>query len=155
LWFSPDGSKIAYLKLDDSNIVDFPLHFYQRPRGQYPTEFKYKYPKPGTPNPKVSVWVAVISQDTVTSSEIIFDPKDVYDNGDILITEVKWLKNQALIRMMNRVQDKQRIFLVLQESNGSKWTAKKVRDEVSDDGAWIQFVIVCMTYIFRRKAFTP
>jgi hypothetical protein len=130
---------LAYLRLDDSDIVDFPLQFYQRPRGQYPTEFRYKYPKPGTPNPKVSVWMAVITQDAVIPTEVKFLPKDVYDNGDVLITEVKWLKNQALIRMMNRVQDKQRIFLVSQEANGS-WTAKLVRDEASEDGAWIQFV---------------
>ena len=45
--FSPDGSKIAYLRFDESRVKEYTIPMYDE---LYPTDFKYKYPKAGEDN---------------------------------------------------------------------------------------------------------
>ncbi len=54
-WWSPDGSKIAYYRFDESPVGTYPLvDFTTVP---YPTVEEQKYPKAGTDNPKVKLGV--------------------------------------------------------------------------------------------------
>ncbi|KAJ1955191.1 Dpp4p, partial [Linderina pennispora] len=58
-WWSPDGEMLAYLRLDDSKV---PLYQYQifHPENHtitYPDSIRLHYPKPGAPNPQVSLHV--------------------------------------------------------------------------------------------------
>jgi hypothetical protein len=43
LWFSPDGTKIAYLKFDESKVMDHRLQYFLEK--QYPHDLLLKYPK--------------------------------------------------------------------------------------------------------------
>jgi dipeptidyl-peptidase-4 len=48
-----EGSKIAYLKFDESNVKEHTLQYFYGT--SYPTNFSYKYPKVGEENSKVSL----------------------------------------------------------------------------------------------------
>lgn len=52
--WSPDGSKIAFLKFDESNVKQWNLKYYDK---LYPTVEEFKYPKAGEENSKVSIHV--------------------------------------------------------------------------------------------------
>ena len=52
--WSPDGSKIAFLRFDESNVEEFSMTMYG---DLYPDEFKYKYPKAGEELSLVDVFV--------------------------------------------------------------------------------------------------
>ena len=52
--WSPDGSKIAYYKFDESNVKEWSLKYYDN---LYPTEERFKYPKAGEDNSKVEIYI--------------------------------------------------------------------------------------------------
>ncbi|KAI9326562.1 dipeptidyl peptidase IV N-terminal region-domain-containing protein [Zopfochytrium polystomum] len=148
MWFSADGSHLAYLKFNESAVPDFHLQRYfggGASGGVYPQEVIVKYPKAGKPNPTVTLHIATPSSSTKAArdAEVVFTNKeDVFPDEDRLIVEVKWVtKISLLMRMMNRVQDAQRVFLVekTKGANGT-WIATKVRDEKYDDEAWFTFL---------------
>jgi dipeptidyl-peptidase-4 len=54
--WSPDGSMIAFLRSDESNVREYNLQLWKN--GQlYPEDYRYKYPKAGEDNSVVEVWV--------------------------------------------------------------------------------------------------
>jgi len=97
-WFwSPDGSKIAYYRFDESNVKEFSMNKYGT---LYPTEYKFKYPKAGEENSKVSIFIF----DLKTSSLVQADLGSDYE----YIPRIKWTKsgNTLSIQRMNRLQNK-------------------------------------------------
>ncbi|KAJ1554016.1 diacylglycerol pyrophosphate phosphatase, partial [Cladochytrium tenue] len=137
MWFSSDGTKLAYLKFNDSGVPDVHLQrFFTGSAGAsvYPLEA-------GKPNPVVTLHIATPSSSTMArrDSTVRFeDPDDLFPDEDRLIVEVKWVSSSELIvRMMNRVQDAQRLFYVThRDSDGTDWIARKVRDETNEDESW-------------------
>ncbi|KAJ1554558.1 diacylglycerol pyrophosphate phosphatase, partial [Nowakowskiella sp. JEL0078] len=146
MWFSPLGSRVAYLKFNETLVQDFRMDYYMTPPEAYPRHLTIKYPKAGSPNPVVSLHIA--TPDEVAGSidlAVIFDPNENFDDESRLIVEVVWLTEiSLLVRLMNRVQDHQRLFIVgpneNDETNKLTWIARMVRDEASTDGAWFNLL---------------
>ncbi|KAK9720279.1 Dipeptidyl peptidase 4 [Basidiobolus ranarum] len=145
LWWSPDSSHIAFLRFDESEVPEYRFPMYHSKddgNDPYLEEVKMRYPKPGFPNPIVSVLLHNILEDQPPTSiiplaPVLFDEEDTFSPEDTLIVEVVWVtdtNNHLMVRMMNRVQDKLRIFLVDVKRN----TTNLVRTEDSEDGAWIE-----------------
>jgi hypothetical protein len=62
---------------------------------------------------------------------------DGFALDDRIITEIVWVGNESLlVRMMNRVQDHQKLYLINRSASSTEWTVKLVRDEKSPDQAW-------------------
>ena len=54
LWWSPDGSHIAYLRFDETGVPTYPI---VDQRELQPGVRQQFYPRPGDPNPAVSLWI--------------------------------------------------------------------------------------------------
>lgn len=80
-YWSPSGSKIAYLRFDESNVPSFLLSEYDG--GLYPTYSSFKYPKAGEPNSKVSLHI----YDLATQKTIDVAIKDT---AEYYIPRFKW-----------------------------------------------------------------
>ncbi|HEY1340676.1 MAG TPA: DPP IV N-terminal domain-containing protein [Bryobacteraceae bacterium] len=103
LW-SPDGTKIAYYRFDQSGVKEFALVNYTDEL--YPIVTKYKYPKAGQTNSAVRVGVVPTAGGATVWLKTPGDPRNTY------IPHVEWVDAQQLIvEHMNRLQNTNTVFL--------------------------------------------
>ena len=95
--WSPDGSKIAFLRFDQRRVKEYNFALYDE---LYPTDFKYKYPKAGEDNSLVDVYIYDLATQQLTRV-------DLGDNTNCYFPRVYWLPNSqdAVILKLNRHQD--------------------------------------------------
>lgn len=95
--WSPDGSKIAFLRFDQRRVKEYNFALYDE---LYPTDFKYKYPKAGEDNSLVDVYIYDLATKALTKV-------DLGDNSNCYFPRVYWLPNSqdAVILKLNRHQD--------------------------------------------------
>ncbi len=100
-WWSPDGTMIAYLRLDETNVprfqIDNSLSFAQSLE-------ETRYPKSGQANPLVTLHVVHV--DSGKQHEI---PLDSYATDDRLVVRVGWKpapESSVVFQIQNRIQSK-------------------------------------------------
>lgn len=95
--WSPDCSKIAFLRFDERQVPEFPLTLYND--GPYPKRKTFKYPKVGAPNSIVSAHVYDVNTGTMLDAE-------VGGKGDQYLPRIIWTpENDLLVMVLNRHQD--------------------------------------------------
>lgn len=97
-YWSPDGGKIAFYTFDESKVKEYDMQVW----GQlYPEEYRFKYPKAGEQNSKVSISVYSIDDSYTTRM-------DIGEETDIYIPRIKWLPDGEVLSIirMNRLQNK-------------------------------------------------
>ncbi|KAG2012084.1 dipeptidyl-peptidase and tripeptidyl-peptidase, variant 5 [Coprinopsis cinerea AmutBmut pab1-1] len=159
LWFSPDSSKIAFLSFDETEVPEFTFPIYNPTEdattvNPYTTEVVMKYPKPGYPNPIVSVHVFDLERylnehegsggpDGTEVLTLDWPNRQAANNS--VIMEIAWLSNSSLIvKEVNRNADDGHAILFdlsNEESVRARATGQIVRKlgkdgEQGDDG-WI------------------
>jgi dipeptidyl-peptidase 4 len=97
-WWSPDGSQIAFLHIDDGPVPIFPVV------DQIPYEQKleqWDYPKAGDPNPDVTLRVVAAAGGAARTVNT-----DAYPAADRLIVAVSWTPDsrRVVYLVQNRVQ---------------------------------------------------
>ncbi len=96
-FWSPDGTKIAFLRFDESKVKEFTLTNYFNEL--YPNESKYKYPKAGEKNAEVSVHIYDLAAKKTNKIEI-------EGEGDQYIPRIQWSNEGELcIFRLNRYQN--------------------------------------------------
>ncbi|HBS86589.1 MAG: peptidase S9 [Bacteroidetes bacterium GWF2_38_335] len=95
--WSPDGSKLAFVKFNETEVKQFTLTYYG---DLYPEEYKYKYPKAGEANSIVSVHI----YDLITGKTVSVD---IGAEKDIYIPRIKWTNDpgKLCVTRLNRLQN--------------------------------------------------
>lgn len=128
-WWSPDGKKIAFLKLDESPVPNFvindSLSFEQKLEN-------IRYPKAGQPNPFVSLHVLDVETGAIDDV-----PLPDYPADDRLVVRVGWSNSQPsemIYQVQNRIQSRLDVwsFDVLSKKN-HRWTRE-------ESNAWIDVI---------------
>lgn len=110
--WAPDGSALAYIKFDESEVKEYPMNMFEgrnpaiKNNELYPSVYSYKYPKAGEANSKVSVHVYDIQDKTTLTM-------DTGEEQDIYLPRIRWTKDPkrlAIIRL-NRLQNKMDVLL--------------------------------------------
>jgi dipeptidyl-peptidase-4 len=119
-YWSPDGKKIAFYKFNEKEVPEFSMTMFD---GLYPSEYKYKYPKPGEKNAIVSIHVydlAALSIKTV----------DIGPEQDQYIPRIRWTQDVSTVCVlrMNRHQNKVE-YLLANASTGATKTMMTETDK--------------------------
>ena len=99
-WWNSDGSKIAFLRLDETPVpnfvIDDSIPFAQRVENM-------RYPKAGQPNPLVSLRVVDVGTGTIDDVPLLIE-----DPSDRIVVRVGWKPdspNELLYQIQNRIQN--------------------------------------------------
>ncbi len=112
-WWSPDSKKLVYLRFDETEVPEFMMTLYND--GLYPEYEKFKYPKVGEKNAKISAHLFELGEGESK-------PIDIGNLDDMYIPRVKWTKDpdEVCIYKMNRHQNHLELFLVNTENGSSR-----------------------------------
>lgn len=111
VWISPDNRKLAYIQFDDTPVNHIAIPVYGapgNPRDQYPGIIDFPYPKTGTNNPLVKLFLVdltnVSPNENVNKTQIL-PPVELREKQHIIAVSA-WANNDTLISAwMNRVQN--------------------------------------------------
>uniref|UniRef100_A0A672NQG8 Dipeptidyl peptidase 4-like n=1 Tax=Sinocyclocheilus grahami TaxID=75366 RepID=A0A672NQG8_SINGR len=100
LWWSPNGRFVAYAKFNDSGVHNIEYTWYGE--GQYPNTVLIPYPKAGTPNPTVKLFV--LDTNTTITNEVLV-PSDV-GAGEHYLSTVTWASDERIaVQWQKRTQN--------------------------------------------------
>lgn len=127
--WSPDSEDLAYVKFDESEVkqFSFPLYKSSHPMREeyalYPGQYKFKYPKAGEANAKVSVHVFNVKNRTTKTM-------DIGEMDDMYVPRLRWSFNpdKLGILKMNRMQNNLELF-VANPASGVANVLLTVREE--------------------------
>lgn len=119
-YWSPDGKKIAFYKFNEKEVPEFSMTMFD---GLYPTEYKYKYPKPGEKNAIVSIHVYDLASSNTKTV-------DIGTESDQYIPRIRWTQdaNTVCVLRMNRHQNKVE-YLLANASTGATNTMMTETDK--------------------------
>ncbi|MEO6759958.1 MAG: DPP IV N-terminal domain-containing protein, partial [Saprospiraceae bacterium] len=105
--WSPDGTKLAFIRFDESKVPEFPLTYYEG--GEYPRYTAFKYPKVGAPNSVVSVHLYDLTTARMVGTVMGLEPDDY-------APRLNWTTdNQLVVTRLNRMQDTLELLVALPE----------------------------------------
>ncbi len=109
--WSPDGTKIAFYKFDESKVKEWNMEIYN---DLYPEQVKFKYPKAGEENSKVEIYVYDLITKTTTKANIPIS----YE----YVSRINWSNDSKhiAIQTLNRLQNHLAVHLINVVTNDSK-----------------------------------
>ena len=138
-YWSPDGKKIAFYKFNEKEVPEFSMTMFD---GLYPTEYKYKYPKPGEKNAIVSIHVYDLAASSIKTV-------DIGTETDQYIPRIRWTQdaNTLCVLRMNRHQNKVEYLL----ANASTGATKTLMTET--DKYYVDIEKEQLTFLNNGKQF--
>jgi len=155
LRWSPDGSRIAYLRSDESHVKEFTMMYYNRPTDEekqlvregnkavplYTQPFTFKYPKAGEENSIVELYVHDLSTGEKTRI-------DVGPEKNQYVPFFEWTPNgQLYFFRLNRTQNHLEIILAAEDGNGK--VIYEERSPAYIDGVGLEMI----TFLSDSKRF--
>jgi dipeptidyl-peptidase-4 len=124
-WWSPDSTRIAFLRLDGSEVPEFTIvdHIEYHPEVE-----KWAYPKAGDPNPAVSLGIVDAAGGAANWVDL-----DAYTPSQPLIVSVGWTPDGG--RVVFQVQDREQTWLDLNVADPQSERPTKLLRETTE--AWV------------------
>lgn len=129
LWWSPEGEHVAYIESNDTEVHTIEYSWYGD--GQYPSTVSIPYPKPGTPNPVVKLFV--VNTNTSKVTEVVVP--EAFGKSEHYLATVTWVTDdQIAVQWLKRLQN--HLILQIYNSTGSGWDPSENLELRSSSG-WI------------------
>lgn len=111
IWWSPDSSQFIFAKINDTNVREVELDYYAKANSevtnqyqvpnepemggvnQYPIKTSLKYPKPGTPNPIISLYNYNVNTKKVKQ----LNDDDTRLGVDKILYDAKWIDSKNFL----------------------------------------------------------
>ena len=124
-WWSPDSTRIAFLRLDGSEVPEFTIvdHIEYHPEVE-----RWSYPKAGDPNPVVRLGIA-----SAGGGDAAWVDLEAYAGSQPLIVSVGWTPDGG--RVVYQVQDREQTWLDLNVAEPGSGRPTKLLRETTE--AWV------------------
>ncbi|XP_070711445.1 dipeptidyl peptidase 4-like [Pempheris klunzingeri] len=129
-WWSPGGKYVAYVETNDTGVHTIEYSWYGQ--DQYPSTVYIPYPKPGTPNPSVKLFV--VDTDNMTKITEVVVPAS-FSLSEHYLATVTWVTDERIaVQWLKRVQN----HLILQIYNFAESLWDPIEHlEVNSAKGWI------------------
>ena len=111
--WSKDGNFIAFYKFNESAVKQFSMDFFNA--NLYPKQEKFKYPKAGEKNAKVSIHIYNLSSQKIVDANL-------GDLEDMYIPRIKWSQNDSILCVFTLNRHQNNLKLILTNANSGKST---------------------------------
>lgn len=129
-WWSPGGKYVAYAQFNDTNVHNIEYTWYGD--DQYPRTVSIPYPKPGTPNPVVKLFV--VDTDNITAITEVVVPA-LFSSVEHYLASVTWATDDRLaVQWLKRLQN--HLILQIYNFSGSDWDPVQHLEVTSSTG-WV------------------
>ncbi|CAG7717855.1 unnamed protein product [Allacma fusca] len=134
LWPSPNGQRLLYGSFNDSRVGEAVFSWYADAK-PYPNLKTLRYPKTGTANPEVSLWVADISEEQVEASQVTLPPFMV--TNEYYFSSASWFNDDTVVvNWMNRKQT----VAVVTWCRSPTWKCQEVHTVKLQGVGWLDFI---------------
>nr|CAI9693370.1 unnamed protein product [Rangifer tarandus platyrhynchus] len=141
LWWSPNGTFLAYAQFNDTEVPLIEYSFYSDESLQYPKTVKIPYPKAGAVNPTVKFFVVDISS---LSPNVSATSKQIVPPGSVLIGDhylcgVTWVTEERIsLQWLRRIQNYSIMDICDYDRSTGRWISAVERQhiEISTTG-WV------------------
>ncbi len=109
--WNADGTKIAYIRFDETNVPEFSMDIYGKEL--YPGQLVFKYPKAGEANAIASLHIYDLDRE-------VSEPVQLTKNyWDFYIPRIKWTKDANVLsaQYMNRLQNELDLWMINASTN--------------------------------------
>ncbi|XP_016533677.1 dipeptidyl peptidase 4-like isoform X2 [Poecilia formosa] len=114
-WWSPGGKYLAYAEFNDTLVHNIEYSWYGE--DQYPSTISIPYPKPGTPNPVVKLFVVDTDNTTIVTEVVV---PDSYKSIEHYLATVTWVTDTRIaVQWLKRQQNQ--LILQIYDFNGTSW----------------------------------
>lgn len=108
--WSPDGSNIAFMRFDESNVKEFWMENYGN---LYPDHHKFKYPKAGEDNSVVTIHIYNVS--TGKTIQV-----DTGEETDIYLPRLQWTKDPSRLALQRLNRHQNHLEILIADANNGK-----------------------------------
>jgi len=139
LYWSPSGTRLAFVQFNDTLVPKFTFPVYGSSRDAYTSADVFRYPKAGATNPTIKLFVRDIGNNGSTNVELL-PPTNHNLGDDYLIGGVKFSdENSLLVVWTNRVQNESVIAScdVSSGGGGKPFCSINLQDNEPNGWSWV------------------
>ncbi|XP_077470428.1 dipeptidyl peptidase 4-like [Stigmatopora argus] len=130
LWWSPGGKYVAYVQFNDTQVHTIEYSWYGN--NQYPRTVSIPYPKAGSMNPVVKLFVVDTDNPTLIAEVLV---PELFSSEEHYLATVTWGSDQRIaVQWLKRLQN--HLILQIYELQNSSWVAAKPL-EIKSPSGWI------------------
>lgn len=118
--FTADGSAIAWVRFDESDVKEMQLQFHDGADNPYPRIYKFKYPKAGEDNSKVSLCTYELSSGKTAAKKLDIDKEDYIP----VVRTIPADNSNVMVCTVNRHQDEMKLWKADCKSESANVIAK-------------------------------
>ncbi|KAG8125002.1 hypothetical protein E2320_020299 [Naja naja] len=130
LWWSPNGSFLAFAEINDTEVPLIEYSFYSEDTLQYPKTIKIPYPKAGAINPTIRLFVVNILALPEKNISKIVAPSSI-TSGDHYLSVVTWVTDERIcLQWLRRIQNFS--VLTICDYSSGVWQCPKDREHLEE-----------------------
>uniref|UniRef100_A0A6Q2ZCR4 Uncharacterized protein n=1 Tax=Esox lucius TaxID=8010 RepID=A0A6Q2ZCR4_ESOLU len=137
MWWSPGGRYLAYAEFNDTLVHSIEYSWYGE--GQYPSTVVIPYPKPGTPNPLVKLFVVDTEKPSNITEVRVVTEVALFSRGssDHYLATVTWVTDKQIAVQWQKRNQKE-VRLQIYDFDGNSWIENAVeKHDITSESGWV------------------